>query len=71
MVIAMFEQPWERESGFSEESEHFGFRGKVKSFMAEKGRLRCRGGLQYQAGCGGEMDKGNWMQKTRDSLELV
>lgn len=40
MAIAMFEQPWERESGFSEEGEHFGFRGKVKSFMAEKGRLR-------------------------------
>lgn len=40
MDIVVFEQPWERESGFSKEIEHFGFRSKVKSFMAEKGRLR-------------------------------
>lgn len=40
MVIVVFEQSWERERGFSEESEYFSFRSKVKSFMAEEGRLR-------------------------------
>lgn len=40
MVIVVFEQAWERESGFSEESEHFGFRSKMKSFMAKKGGVR-------------------------------
>lgn len=40
MDIVVFEQSWERESGFSEESEHFSFRSNVKSFMAEEGRVR-------------------------------
>lgn len=40
MVIILFEQSWERDSGFSEESEHFSFRSKVKSLMAEEGRVR-------------------------------
>ncbi len=40
MTVVVFEQSWERESGFSEESEHCGFRSQVKSFMAEEGSLR-------------------------------
>lgn len=39
MAIVIFEQSWEREGGFSEESEHFSFRRKVKSFMAEEGHV--------------------------------
>lgn len=71
MDIVVFEQSWERESGFSEESEHFSFRINVKSFMAEEGCVRRRSGLQNQAGCGGEMDESDWMQKTCNGLELV
>lgn len=40
MAIVVFEHSRERESGFSEESKHFSFRSKVKSFMAEEGRVR-------------------------------
>lgn len=40
MAIVVFKQSWERESGFSEESEHFSFRSKMKSFMAEEGHVR-------------------------------
>lgn len=39
MAIVVFEQSWERESGFSEESEHFNFRSKVKSFMPQEGHV--------------------------------